>query len=85
MSTTWTQTYLDFGLAMPGAGCLVPRFEGTLIFETLSFMGVGSLFILAWAFAKAMGHQDPQAAEKGRPALRLPRCRPRLPRGWQRC
>ena len=39
---------------------MLAGFEGTLIFETLSFVGVGSLFILAWAVAKAMGHADPQ-------------------------
>ena len=49
---------LDLGVALPGSGCLVPRFEGKLMIGTVSFVVVSLLFVVAWAIANGMGHDN---------------------------
>ena len=49
---------LDFGLAFPSTGCLVPRFEDQMRIETLSFIALLALLVLAYFYSKARGHDD---------------------------
>ena len=49
---------LDLGVAFPSMGCLVPGFEASLMIETLGFVAVSGLFVIAWAVFKAKGDED---------------------------
>ena len=49
---------LDLGVAFPSVGCLVPGFEASLMIETLGFVAVSALFVLAWAISNAKGDED---------------------------
>ena len=49
---------LDLSMIIPGSGCVVPRFEGTLLIQTLGFVGAITLFLAAWGVAKSRGRGD---------------------------
>ena len=49
---------LDIGLVLPGSGCLVSRFEDQLMIETIGFVTILALFVLAYFYSKAKNHDD---------------------------
>ena len=49
----------DIGMAIPGLDCLVKRFSGKLMFQTIGFIVISLLFLAAYARAKA--NQDANA------------------------
>ena len=49
---------LDIGLALPGSGCLVGRFETQLMIETIGFIATLALLVLAYFYSKAKNHDN---------------------------
>ena len=49
---------LDFGLAFPSTGCLVPRFEDQLRIETFGFIAVLAVLVLAYFYSRGRNHGD---------------------------
>ena len=49
---------LDIGLALPGSGCLVSRFKDQLMIETIGFITILALLVLAYFYSKAKNHDD---------------------------
>ena len=49
---------LDFGIAFPSSGCLVPRFEDQMRIETFTFIAVLALLVLAYFYSKRRNHSD---------------------------
>ena len=39
----------DLGIMVPGSGCLFPRFQDTLIAQTVAYIAVGLLFLASYA------------------------------------
>mgnify|MGYP005698572327 CR=1 FL=1 len=46
-------TSLDLSVALPGSGCVFPRFHTSLMIQTIGFVTIGAGFIAAWARDKA--------------------------------
>ena len=46
-------TGLEISIALPGSGCLFPRFHTSLMIQTIGFVTIGAGFIAAWARDKA--------------------------------
>ena len=46
-------TGLDISIALPGSGCLFPRFHTSLMIQTIGFVTIGAGFVAAWARDKA--------------------------------
>ena len=46
-------TGLDISIALPGSGCLFPRFHTSLMIQTIGFVTIGAGFVAAWARKKA--------------------------------
>ena len=51
--TVFSFTSLDLSVALPGSGCLFPRFHTSLMIQTIGFVTIGAGFIAAWARDKA--------------------------------
>ena len=49
---------LDIGLALPGSGCLVGRFEDQLMIETVGFIAILVLLVLAYFYSRAKNQDD---------------------------
>ena len=49
---------LDIGLALPGSGCLVSRFEDQLMIETAGFITILVVLVFAHLYSKAQNHDD---------------------------
>ena len=49
---------LDIGLALPGSGCLVGRFEDQLMIETAGFITILVVLVFAYLYSKAQNHDD---------------------------
>ena len=46
-------TSLDLSVALPGSGCVFPRFHTSLMIQTIGFVTIGAGLVAAWARKKA--------------------------------
>ena len=46
-------TSLDLSVAIPGSGCVFPRFHTSLMIQTIGFVTIGVGLVAAWARGKA--------------------------------
>ena len=46
-------TSLDLSVAIPGSGCVFPRFHTSLMIQTIGFVTIGVGLVAAWARDKA--------------------------------